>query len=333
MCLKLGINGFGRIGRTVFRLASLRKDLKVVAVNDLLEFPYMAYMLKYDSTHGKFPENISLKGNKIFTESNVINLSSFRNPEDINWGNFDVDVVIESTGMFLNEIDSYKHIKSGSKKVIMTAPSTDNTDTFVYGVNHKKYNNQRIISNASCTTNCLAPLAKVIDENFGIIQGLMTTVHATTSTQKTVDGPSKKDWRGGRGILQNIIPSSTGAAKAVGLVLPKLSGKLTGISFRVPTQNVSVVDLTVQLKKSTTYEDICNVVKHSSENEMLGIIKYTEDKLVSMDCNGDSFSSIFDATAGIMLNSKFVKLISWYDNESGYSNRILDMSKYIMKNF
>ncbi|CAL4322348.1 Glyceraldehyde-3-phosphate dehydrogenase A [Buchnera aphidicola (Neophyllaphis podocarpi)] len=329
MTIKIAINGFGRIGRIVFRLAQMRSNIKVVAINDLIDIKYMAYMLKYDSTHGHFKNKIIIKNNNIIIGNNIIRITSEKCPSKLNWKELDVDVVIESTGIFLTDEINQKHISSGAKKVIITGPSKDSTPMFVSGVNFHKYSGQKIISNASCTTNCLAPLAKVINKHFNIIEGLMTTVHATTSTQKTVDGQSNKDWRGGRGALQNIIPSSTGAAIAVGKVLPELSGKLTGIAFRVPTPNVSVVDLTVKYKKSAKYEDICTVIKESSETYMRGILGYTEDQVVSTDFNGEYLTSIFDATAGLGLNNNFAKLISWYDNETGYSSKVLDLAVFI----
>ena len=322
--IKVGINGFGRIGRMVFRaiVENFSKDVQVVGINDLLEPAYLAYMLKYDSVHGRFNHDVKEEGNFLTAE---------REPSNLKWNEVGAEVVIESTGLFLTDEKSRQHIAAGAKKVIMSAPSKDDTPMFVFGVNHEKYAGQDIISNASCTTNCLAPLAKIIDENFGIVKGLMTTVHAATATQKTVDGPSQKDWRGGRGILENIIPSSTGAAKAVGKVLPHLNGKLTGMSFRVPTSDVSVVDLTVVLEKSATMEQINAVVKKASETNLKGILGYTEDAVVSTDFRGCSLTSIYDATAGIGLDGNFVKLVSWYDNEWGYSNKVVEMIKVISK--
>ncbi len=331
--IKVGINGFGRIGRMVFRaiVENFSKDVQVVGINDLLEPAYLAYMLKYDSVHGRFNHDVKVEGNFLIVNGNRIRLTAEREPSNLKWNEVGAEVVIESTGLFLTDEKSRQHIAAGAKKVIMSAPSKDDTPMFVFGVNHEKYAGQDIISNASCTTNCLAPLAKIIDENFGIVKGLMTTVHAATATQKTVDGPSQKDWRGGRGILENIIPSSTGAAKAVGKVLPHLNGKLTGMSFRVPTSDVSVVDLTVVLEKSATMEQINAVVKKASETNLKGILGYTEDSVVSTDFRGCSLTSIYDATAGIGLDGNFVKLVSWYDNEWGYSNKVVEMIKVISK--
>ena len=331
--IKVGINGFGRIGRMVFRaiVENFSKDVQVVGINDLLEPAYLAYMLKYDSVHGRFNHDVKVEGNFLIVNGNRIRLTAEREPLNLKWNEVGAEVVIESTGLFLTDEKSRQHIAAGAKKVIMSAPSKDDTPMFVFGVNHEKYAGQDIISNASCTTNCLAPLAKIIDENFGIVKGLMTTVHAATATQKTVDGPSQKDWRGGRGILENIIPSSTGAAKAVGKVLPHLNGKLTGMSFRVPTSDVSVVDLTVVLEKSATMEQINAVVKKASETNLKGILGYTEDAVVSTDFRGCSLTSIYDATAGIGLDGNFVKLVSWYDNEWGYSNKVVEMIKVISK--
>ncbi|BGI50946.1 MAG: glyceraldehyde-3-phosphate dehydrogenase [Arsenophonus endosymbiont of Ceratovacuna japonica] len=331
MTIKVGINGFGRIGRIVFRAAQDRKDIEVVAINDLLSTNYMAYMLQYDSTHGCFNGTIESKNNYLIVNGKTIRCTTEKDPANLKWNEVRVDIVIESTGIFLTDETARKHIISGAKKVVLTGPSKDNTPMFVMGVNHNKYNGQDIVSNASCTTNCLAPLAKVININFGIIEGLMTTVHSTTSTQKTVDSPSFKDWRGGRSALQNIIPSSTGAAKAVGKVIPELNGKLTGMALRVPTPNVSVVDLTVRLSKFVTYKEICQVIKQASNNELKGILGYTDDDVVSTDFNGNKLISIFDAKASIALNNNFVKLISWYDNETGYSNKVLDLIKHISK--
>ena len=331
--VKVGINGFGRIGRMVFRaiVDNFSNDVQVVGINDLLEPAYLAYMLKYDSVHGRFNHDVKVEGNFLIVNGNRIRLTAEREPSNLKWNEVGAEVVIESTGLFLTDEKSRQHIAAGAKKVIMSAPSKDDTPMFVFGVNHEKYAGQDIISNASCTTNCLAPLAKIIDENFGIVKGLMTTVHAATATQKTVDGPSQKDWRGGRGILENIIPSSTGAAKAVGKVLPHLNGKLTGMSFRVPTSDVSVVDLTVVLEKSATMEQINAVVKKASETNLKGILGYTEDAVVSTDFRGCSLTSIYDATAGIGLDGNFVKLVSWYDNEWGYSNKVVEMLKVISK--
>jgi len=331
--VKVGINGFGRIGRMVFRaiVDNFSNDVQVVGINDLLEPAYLAYMLKYDSVHGRFNHDVKVEGNFLIVNGNRIRLTAEREPSNLKWNEVGAEVVIESTGLFLTDEKSRQHIAAGAKKVIMSAPSKDDTPMFVFGVNHEKYAGQDIISNASCTTNCLAPLAKIIDENFGIVKGLMTTVHAATATQKTVDGPSQKDWRGGRGILENIIPSSTGAAKAVGKVLPHLNGKLTGMSFRVPTSDVSVVDLTVVLEKSATMEQINAVVKKASETNLKGILGYTEDAVVSTDFRGCSLTSIYDATASIGLDGNFVKLVSWYDNEWGYSNKVVEMIKVISK--
>lgn len=331
MTIKLGINGFGRIGRLVMRAAIARDDIEVVAINDLIDIDYIAYMLKYDSTHGRFSGSVEVQGNKLIVNGTEVRVTSERNPEDLAWNDVGVDVVIEATGIFLTEETAQKHIDAGAKKVVMSAPSKDHTPMFVMGVNHEQYAGQTIVSNASCTTNCLAPLAKVLHDNFGIVDGLMTTVHATTATQKTVDGPSMKDWRGGRGALQNIIPSSTGAAKAVGKVIPELNGKLTGMSLRVPTPDVSVVDLTVNLAKPASYATICATMKAAAQGELKGILAYTEDAVVSNDFIGDTHSSIFDAAAGIALTDTFVKVIAWYDNEMGYSHRVLDLVAHISK--
>ena len=324
MALKLGINGFGRIGRMVFRAAveNFANDIQVVGINDLLDADYLAYMLKYDSVHGQFNHDIKVEGNFLIVDGNKIQIFAEKDPTNITWGALDVDVVVESTGFFLTEELASAHLKAGAKKVIMSAPSKDATPMFA---------GQKIISNASCTTNCLAPISKVLDEKFGIVRGLMTTVHAATATQKTVDGPSKKDWRGGRGILENIIPSSTGAAKAVGKVLPQLNGKLTGMSMRVPTSDVSVVDLTVELKKACTYEEICAAMKEASEGELKGILGYTDEAVVSTDFRNCPKTSIFDAKAGIQLDPTFVKVVSWYDNEWGYSNKVCEMARVIAK--
>jgi glyceraldehyde 3-phosphate dehydrogenase len=329
MTIRVGINGFGRIGRMVFRAAQDFDDVEVVGINDLLDPEYLAYMLKHDSVHGRFKGEISIDGNTLVVNGNPIRLSAERDPANLKWDEINVDVVIESTGLFLTKETAQKHIDAGAKKVIMSAPSKDDTPMFVYGVNDDKYAGEAIISNASCTTNCLAPIAKVINDNFGLKRGLMTTVHAATATQKTVDGPSMKDWRGGRGILENIIPSSTGAAKAVGVVMPELNGKLTGMSFRVPTSDVSVIDLTVELEKSASYEDICNAMKKASEGSMKGVLAYTEDKVVSTDFRGEACTSTFDAGAGIALDDSFVKLVSWYDNEWGYSCKVVEMARVI----
>ena len=324
--IKVGINGFGRIGRLVFRAAQSRDDIQVVAINDLIDVEYMAYMLKYDSTHGKFEGSVEVKDGKLVVNGNEIRVTAEKSPANLNWGAVGADYVVESTGIFLTKETAQGHIDAGAKKVIMSAPSKDDTPMFVMGVNESSYTSDMVfVSNASCTTNCLAPIAKVLNDNWGIEEGLMTTVHATTATQKTVDGPSAKDWRGGRGASQNIIPSSTGAAKAVGKVIPELNGKLTGMSFRVPTVDVSVVDLTVRIEKGASYEEICAVIKAASEGELKGILGYTEDAVVSQDFVGDKRTSIFDKDAGIMLSPNFVKLVSWYDNEMGYSNKLVDM--------
>jgi glyceraldehyde 3-phosphate dehydrogenase len=331
MTIKVGINGFGRIGRFVFRAACERSDIEVVGINDLLDADYMAYMLKYDSTHGQFKGTVEVSDGQLVVNGKTIRITAERNPADLAWGSIGADVVVESTGLFLTDETARKHIQAGAKKVVLSAPSKDDTPMFVMGVNHDSYAGQDIVSNASCTTNCLAPLAKVLNDNFGIVDGLMTTVHATTATQKTVDAPSVKDWRGGRGASQNIIPSSTGAAKAVGKVIPELNGKLTGMAFRVPTADVSVVDLTVNLAKSASYEEICTAMKNAAEGELKGIMGYTEDAVVSQDFIGDVRTSVFDATAGIALTDKFVKLVSWYDNEIGYSTKVLDLVAHISK--
>jgi glyceraldehyde 3-phosphate dehydrogenase len=332
MSIKVGINGFGRIGRMVFRAATQNfPDIEIVGINDLLEPDYLAYMLKYDSVHGQFKGTVSVDGNTLVVNGKKIRLTALKDPSELKWGEVGADIVVESTGLFLTKETAQKHINAGAKKVIMSAPSKDDTPMFVFGVNDKTYAGQAIISNASCTTNCLAPIAKVLNDSFGIKRGLMTTVHATTATQKTVDGPSNKDWRGGRGILENIIPSSTGAAKAVGVVIPELNKKLTGMSLRVPVSDVSVVDLTVELKKETTYEQICAAMKAASEGAMKGVLGYTEEKVVSTDFRGDARTSIFDAEAGIALDGTFVKIVSWYDNEWGYSSKVLEMARVISK--
>ncbi|MFC7348733.1 type I glyceraldehyde-3-phosphate dehydrogenase [Chryseobacterium zhengzhouense] len=324
--IKVGINGFGRIGRLVFRAMTERDNIEVVGINDLIDATYMAYMLKYDSVHGIFPGEVSVEGNDLVVNGKKIRVTAEKDPSNLKWDAIGADYVVESTGLFLDKESAAKHIAAGAKKVILSAPSKDDTPMFVMGVNHTELTDDvKILSNASCTTNCLAPLAKVIHDNFGIVEGLMTTVHATTATQKTVDGPSMKDWRGGRAALNNIIPSSTGAAKAVGKVIPSLNGKLTGMSFRVPTVDVSVVDLTVRIEKAASYEEICAVIKAASEGELKGILGYTEDAVVSQDFIGDKRTSIFDKDAGIMLSPNFVKLVSWYDNEMGYSNKLVDM--------
>jgi len=330
--MKIGINGFGRIGRLAFRAAVKRSDIEVVGINDLVEPDYMAYMLKYDSTHGKFDGTVEVKDGNLVVNGKTIRVTAEKDPADLKWNEVGAEVIIESTGFFLTQELAQKHIDAGAKKVVMSAPAKDDTPTFVMGVNHKELKaDQNIVSNASCTTNCLAPIAKVLDDNFGIVEGLMTTVHAVTATQKTVDGPSAKDWRGGRGAYQNIIPSSTGAAKAVGLVLPQLKGKLTGMSLRVPTADVSVVDLTVRLDKGASYEEIKRVMKEASEGDLKGILGYTEDEVVSTDFLGDERTSIFDAKAGISLNDNFVKVVAWYDNEWGYSNKIVDLVQEVGK--
>jgi len=329
MTIKVGINGFGRIGRFVFRAAAARDDIEVVGINDLIDVDYMAYMLKYDSTHGRFQGTVEVVAGNLVVNGKTVRVTAERNPEDLKWNEIAVDVVVESTGLFLTDETARKHITAGAKQVVLSAPSKDDTPMFVSGVNQHTYAGQDIVSNASCTTNCLAPIAKVLNDNWGIESGLMTTVHATTATQKTVDSPSAKDWRGGRGAAQNIIPSSTGAAKAVGKVIPELNGKLTGMAFRVPTPNVSVVDLTVNLKSSATYQEICDAMKAASLGELKGILDYTEDAVVSNDFVGETCTSVFDASAGIALTDTFVKVVSWYDNEIGYSNKVLDLVAYI----
>jgi glyceraldehyde 3-phosphate dehydrogenase len=332
MTIKVGINGFGRIGRNVLRAAVQNfNDIEIVAINDLLEPDYLAYMLRYDSVHGRFKGDVSVEGNTLVVNGKKIRLTAEKDPAALKWNEVGADVVIESTGLFLDKVSAEKHLAAGAKKVILSAPSKDDTPMFVYGVNHNTYAGQAIVSNASCTTNCLAPLAKVINDKWGIKRGLMTTVHAATATQKTVDGPSNKDWRGGRGILENIIPSSTGAAKAVGVVIPELNKKLTGMAFRVPTSDVSVVDLTCELEKSATYAEICAEMKAQSEGALKGILGYTDDKVVATDFVGDARTSIFDAEAGIALDGTFVKLVSWYDNEWGYSNKCLEMVRVVAK--
>ena len=331
MTIRVGINGFGRIGRLVMRAAQSRQDIEIVGINDLLDPDYIAYLLKYDSTHGIFDADVSVDNGHLIVNGKKIRVTSERDPAQLNWSEVDADVVVESTGLFLTKETASKHIEAGAKKVVMSAPSKDDTPMFVMGVNHDSYAGESIVSNASCTTNCLAPVAKVLNDKFGIVDGLMTTVHATTATQKTVDGPSQKDWRGGRGAGQNIIPSSTGAAKAVGKFIPALNGKLTGMAFRVPTPNVSVVDLTVNLAKPTSYEAICEAMKAASEGELKGVLGYTEDAVVSNDFVGDARTSVFDATAGIALTDTFVKVVSWYDNEWGYSNKVLELVAHISK--
>ncbi len=328
--IKIGINGFGRIGRFVFRQAVAKGTVQVVAINDLIDVEYMAYMLKYDSTHGRFNGTVEVKDGALVVNGNVVRVTAERNPADINWGAVGAEYVVESTGLFLTKEKAQGHIDAGAKKVVMSAPSKDDTPMFVMGVNNDKYtNDMTFVSNASCTTNCLAPIAKVLNDNYGIVDGLMTTVHATTATQKTVDGPSMKDWRGGRGAGQNIIPSSTGAAKAVGKVIPELNGKLTGMAFRVPTPDVSVVDLTVNLAKPATYAEICAAMKAASEGELAGVLGYTEDQVVSNDFVGETQTSVFDAKAGIALTDTFVKVVSWYDNEMGYSTKVCELIEYM----
>lgn len=331
MTVKVGINGFGRIGRFVFRASCERDDIEVVGINDLIDVEYMAYMLKYDSTHGRFNGTVEVKDGHLVVNGKTVRVTAERDPEALAWGDIDVDVVAEATGIFLTDETARKHITAGAKKVVLTGPSKDDTPMFVMGVNQDKYAGQDIVSNASCTTNCLAPIAKVLNDKWGIASGLMTTVHATTATQKTVDGPSVKDWRGGRGASQNIIPSSTGAAKAVGKVIPELNGKLTGMAFRVPTADVSVVDLTVNLEKPATYEEIKAEMKRASGAEYAGVLGYTEDAVVSQDFIGEVQTSVFDADAGIALTDNFVKVVSWYDNEIGYSNKVLDLALHISK--
>ncbi len=328
--MKIGINGFGRIGRLAFRAAMERNDIEVVGINDLVDPEYMAYMLKYDSTHGSFKGTVVVEGGQLVVNGKTIRVTAEKDPANLKWDAIGAETIIESTGFFLTQADAQKHIQAGAKRVVMSAPAKDDTPTFVMGVNHKKLTAaQTIVSNASCTTNCLAPIAKVLNDSFGITEGLMSTIHAVTATQKTVDSPSAKDWRGGRGAYQNIIPSSTGAAKAVALVIPELKGKLTGMSFRVPVADVSVVDLTVRLDKKASYEDIKKAMKVASEGELKGILGYTEDDVVSQDFLGDARTSIFDAKAGIALNDNFVKVVSWYDNEWGYSNKLIDLVQYM----
>ena len=331
--VKLGINGFGRIGRMVFRAAveNFSNDIEVVGINDLLDPEYLAYMLKYDSVHGAFKGDVKVEDGHLVVNGKKIRVTAEMDPANLKWNEVEADVVVESTGFFLTDETARKHIQAGAKKVIMSAPSKDSTPMFVYGVNHKTYAGHDIISNASCTTNCLAPITKVLNDKFGVKRGLMTTVHAATATQKTVDGPSKKDWRGGRGILENIIPSSTGAAKAVGKVLPELNGKLTGMSLRVPTSDVSFVDLTCELNTPATYDEICAAMKEASEGELKGVLGYTDEPLVSTDFRNDSRTSIFDVKAGIQLDPTFVKVCAWYDNEWGYSNKVLEMARVIAK--
>jgi glyceraldehyde 3-phosphate dehydrogenase len=332
MTIKIGINGFGRIGRMVFRAAVQNfAEIEVVGINDLLEPDYLAYMLQYDSVHGRFKGTVSVDGNTLIVNGKKIRLTAVKDPAELKWNEIGADIVVEATGLFLTKETGQKHIDAGAKKVIFSAPSKDDTPMFVFGVNDKSYKGEAIISNASCTTNCLAPVAKVLNDKWGIKRGLMTTVHATTATQKTVDGPSNKDWRGGRGILENIIPSSTGAAKAVGVVIPELNKKLTGMSFRVPTSDVSVIDLTVELVKEASYKEICAEMKAQSLGAMKGVLGYTEDKVVSTDFRGEPMTSVFDADAGIALDSTFVKVVAWYDNEWGYSNKVLEMVRVVAK--
>ena len=332
MTIKIGINGFGRIGRMVFRAAIQNfADIEVVGINDLLEPDYLAYMLQYDSVHGRFKGTVSVDGHTLIVNGKKIRLTAVKDPAELKWAEIGADIVVEATGLFLTKDAGEKHLAAGAKKVIFSAPSKDDTPMFVFGVNDKTYAGQAIISNASCTTNCLAPVAKVLNDKWGIKRGLMTTVHATTATQKTVDGPSNKDWRGGRGILENIIPSSTGAAKAVGVVIPALNKKLTGMSFRVPTSDVSVIDLTVELVKEASYQEICAEMKAQSLGAMKGVLGYTEDKVVSTDFRGEPMTSVFDAEAGIALDSTFVKIVAWYDNEWGYSNKVLEMVRVVAK--
>ena len=332
MTIKIGINGFGRIGRMVFRAAARDfADIEIVGINDLLEPEYLAYMLKYDSVHGRFKGDVSVDGHTLVMNGKKIRLTAVKDPAELKWGEVGADIVVESTGLFLTKETAEKHLAAGAKKVILSAPSKDDTPMFVFGVNDKTYAGQAIISNASCTTNCLAPVAKVLNDTWGIKRGLMTTVHAATATQKTVDGPSNKDWRGGRGILENIIPSSTGAAKAVGKVIPELNKKLTGMAFRVPTSDVSVVDLTVELVKPATYAEICAAMKAASEGPMKGVLGYTNEKVVATDFRGESHTSVFDADAGIALDDTFVKVVAWYDNEWGYSCKVLEMARVIAK--
>jgi glyceraldehyde 3-phosphate dehydrogenase len=329
---KVGINGFGRIGRLAFRAAVNRQDIEIVGINDLVDPEYMAYMLKYDSTHGRFDGTVEVKDGNLVVNGKKIRVTAEKDPSNLKWSDVGAEIIIESTGLFLTQADGQKHISAGAKKVVFSAPAKDDTPTFVMGVNNKLLKAEHtIVSNASCTTNCLAPIAKVLNDKFGIVEGLMSTIHAVTATQKTVDGPSMKDWRGGRGAYQNIIPSSTGAAKAVALVIPELKGKLTGMSFRVPVPNVSVVDLTVRLDKAASYEDIKKAMKDASEGDLKGILGYTEDEVVSQDFIGDARTSIFDAKAGIALNNNFVKVVSWYDNEWGYSNKLIDLVQELAK--
>ncbi len=329
MTIKIGINGFGRIGRLVFRNAQYKDNISVVAINDLMDANYMGYMLKYDSTHGRFNGTIDVVDDYLVVNNNKIFITSYKNPSDIPWKKFNVDIVIESTGIFLTKELSYGHILGGSRYVIITGPSKDDTPMFVMGVNHNKYNGENIISNASCTTNCLAPIVKILHDNFEIVEACMSTIHAATATQKVVDSPSLKDWRGGRSVFQNIIPSSTGAANALGIIIPELKGKITGISFRVPSSNVSVVDLTAKLRYSTSYEEVCLLMKEAANGYLANILGFTQDDVVSSDFNGDKRISIFDAKASLLLNDRFIKVVAWYDNETGYSEKVLDLASYI----
>ncbi len=329
MSIRIGINGFGRIGRLVLRNAQNRKNINIVAINDLIDAKYMAYMLKFDSTHGRYKGSVEVIDNNLLVDNNKIYVTSYKKPTDIPWNKFNVDVVIESTGMFLTKELSYGHILSGAKYVVITAPSKDDTSMFVMGVNHYNYNGQNIVSNSSCTTNCLAPIVKVLHDNFGILEAFMTTIHASTATQKVVDGLSLKDWRGGRSVFQNIIPSSTGAALAIGNIIPDLKGKITGMSFRVPTSNVSVIDVTARLYHNITYDKLCSVMKEASKSYLRGILGYTYDDVVSSDFNGEKLVSVFDSKASMLLNNKFIKVISWYDNETGYSDKVLDLASYM----
>ena len=330
--IKIGINRFGRIGRLVFRAAQKFDNIQIVGINDLIDVEYMAYMLKYDSTHGRFDGTVEVKDGKLVVNGNAIRVTAERNPADLKWGDINAEYVVESTGLFLDKKSAQGHVDAGAKKVIMSAPSKDDTPMFVCGVNTDKYTkDMQFVSNASCTTNCLAPIAKVLNDSFGIVEGLMTTVHAMTATQKTVDGPSMKDWRGGRGAGQNIIPSSTGAAKAVGKVIPELNGKLTGMAFRIPTPNVSVVDLTCRLEKGASYKEVCAAMKAASEGELKGVLGYTEDAVVSTDFLGETQTSVFDADAGISLNDNFVKVVAWYDNEMGYSTKVVELIQHMYK--
>ena len=328
--IKIGINGFGRIGRLVFRVACNKPNFEVVGINDLIDAEYMAYMLQYDSTHGKFNGKVEVRDGNLIVNGNRIRVSAEKDPANLKWNEIEAEYIVESTGLFISQDTAIKHIQAVAKRVVISAPAKDDTPTFVMGVNNKSYKKEMsIVSNASCTTNCLAPIAKVMNDKFGILEGLMTTIHASTATQKTVDGPSAKDWRGGRGAYQNIIPSSTGAAKAVGLVIPELQGKLTGMAFRVPVPDVSVVDLTCRLEKATSYKEIKKAMKDASEGDMIGVLGYTEDDVVSSDFEGDARTSIFDSKAGISLSDNFVKIVSWYDNEWGYSNKVVDLIEYM----